>query len=176
MKIIHNYTGKSLLQLREQFGVGKKGFYNNDWWLKDEFAKETPKKGTYEIELHPEWNNLNCQEQLDKIGDEMGFLHPAVLAEAILTHYKETNERLMDNWFSRTCSVDSSGRRVLVGYFDSVGLYVAYYWGDYRVSDIGVASARKLNLKPRTLEPFESRLLELENFKEKVEKVLKQMI
>jgi hypothetical protein len=98
------------------------------------------------------------------------------LAEAILTRYKETNERLMDNWFSRTCSVDSNGYRVYVGYFDSGGLYVGSSWDGYRYSSIGVASARKLNLKPRTLEPFESRLLELENFKEKVEKVLKQMI
>ena len=45
----HNYSGKSLLELREEFGIEGGGFHDNDWWLKKDFAKENAPKGVYEI-------------------------------------------------------------------------------------------------------------------------------
>ena len=49
----------------------------------------------------------------------------------------------MENWYSRTLSVDSGGGRVDVGYFGSGGLDVSSYWDDSRNSYLGVSSSRK---------------------------------
>src|SRR3989338_2942106 len=46
--------------------------------------------------------------------------------------------------------VDSNGNRVNVGNFDSNGLNVNNNWDDNRNSNIGVSSARKSSLYPRT--------------------------
>lgn len=155
--IKHQFSGSSLLEFLDKFGTDEKGFYDNNWWKSEKFAKEKPPKRTYEIVFHPDWNNLTYQGQLkktNKVKEE--FLHPAVLAEAILTHYKKTGKRLMENWWSRTSSVDSSGFRVYVGYFDSDGLLVYNYSDDHRYDYVGVASARKFkSLKTGNLDTLE---------------------
>ncbi len=157
MKIKHNYSGKSLLELRSEFGVGEGGFYNTTWWLKEKFATEKADIGIYDIEFHEDWNNLTYQEQLEKMGNGEEFLHPAVLSEAILTYHKKVDKNLMENWYSRTLCVVSDGDRVCVGYFGSLGLNVGSYWGDYRIGYIGVASARKFSgkLKFEKIDTFE---------------------
>ena len=175
MKTIkHKFSGKSLLELKTQFGLGEKGFYDNTWWLKEKFASEKPAKGTYEIVFHPELNNLTYQEQLEKLGDKEEFLHPAILAEAILTYYQKSGGRLMESWWSRTISVDSDGYRVDVGGFDSDGLHVYSGSDGYRYDNLGLSASRKFK-GSRKLEnlDIESRLSVLENFKKKVEEVLK---
>ena len=152
MKIIkHNYTGKSLLELRDEFSTGKAGFYNANWWIDESFAKEHPPRREYEIIFRPDWNNMTYEEQLDKMGNEE-FLHPAILAEAILTHFRKTGERLMKNWWTRTSSVGSDGLRVHVGAFASDGLDVYRCWDDRRGDGVGVSSARKLSTLPEELE------------------------
>ena len=143
-ELIHNYSGKSLLKLRKYYGVNPEGFYDNDWWLKEDFAKETPEKGKYTIVLHEDWNNMNYQEQnkkLKEVGEE--WLHPAILAEAILEHYKKTGERLLEKWYSRTNRLVSYGPRVYLGRFASDGLLVAHCWDDGCGSDLGLVSSRK---------------------------------
>lgn len=174
MKKQFKTTGLSLLELREKYGLGKAGFYDNEWWLDEDFAKEKPKVGTYTTELYPKWNDLTYQEQLDKMGDELEFLHPAVLTEAILSYYKKTGKRLMENWYSRTSSVTSGGVRVFVGYFDSIGLYVSYWSDDSRSYGIGLAASRKFkSLKAGNLDTLENRVRTLELFQKKVEKIIK---
>jgi hypothetical protein len=162
-KIKHHYSGLSLLELREKYGIGEKGFYDNDWWLKESFAKEKPPAGIYEIELHPEWNRLTYEEQLKKMGKKLEFLHPTVLAEAILAHYEKTGKRLLKDWYSRTLSVASGGRRVDVGYFGGYGLGVGGYWDDRRVCPLGVAASRKF--EPRKLETAEPLNIEITEIK-----------
>lgn len=60
-------SGKSLKELRKKFGTGSKGFWGQEWYLNEPFYTEKPEVKEYEIELHPEWNNLTYQEQKDKI-------------------------------------------------------------------------------------------------------------
>ena len=144
-KLKHNYSGKSLLQLRKKFGTGGKGFWDsNTWWLDEKFAKEKPPKGMYEIDFGKNLTNLNYEEQKGKIKKGWKFPHLAVLVEAMLTHYEKTGERLLEDWYSRTSSVGSRGRRVYVGGFDDFGLYVnGYDFDDCRIDHLGLASARK---------------------------------
>lgn len=77
-------------------------------------------------------------------------------AEALFTHYKNTGERLMPNWYTRTSVVVSYGLRVDVGRFDERGLVVDLWVGGPGDS-VGVSSSRKLSsLAPCHLEPPES--------------------
>ena len=139
----HNYSGKSLLQLKKKFGTGGEGFWNNEWWFDEKFAKEKPSKGVYEIDFEKNLTNLTYEEQKSKIKKGWKFPHPAVLVEAILTHYEKTGERLLEDWYSRTSCVVSDGFRVYVGYFASDGLFVYYYSDGDRYSSLGVSASRK---------------------------------
>ena len=174
-----DYTGKNLLQLREEFGIGANGFYDNNWWFKEDFAKESPERGLYELDLSNTLVDLIFEEQKKKIKKGFGVAHPAIVAEAILTHFREKKERLCKNYWLRTSSVDSVGSRVGVGRFDSDGLFVNDYWDGPRYVSVGAAAARKLrSLESRTIDPLESsnlksRIKELEDFRERVEKILK---
>ena len=164
-------TGKSLNELYQEYGQGLGGFYSQ-WWEKRSFADEKPEAGIYELDLSDKLKNLTLDEQKAKLEKGCEVAHPAIVAEAILSHYKKTSERLCKDYCLRTKSVDSDSSWVNVGLFDSDGLDVNYYWGDYRYGS-GVSSARKLkSLKSEPLS-LESRILKLEKFKESVEKVLK---
>lgn len=155
-------TGLSLLELYKKYGVGKAGFYSSDpWWKNEEFAKEKPEAGIYEINVEKQFTDLNYQKQLNKLPKGFTPLHPAILTEAILSHFKETGERLLEDWYSRTSSLVSDGNRVIVGLFGSRGLDVYDCWVDDRYSDLGLASARKLeSLESQSLEISESLNLE----------------
>lgn len=150
-------TGKSLNELRKEYGVGSGGFFCNDWWLTEKFADEYPEVGTYEVDwMKPE--KKMWDEQVKDLKEGFKPMHPAVLAEIILSHFKKTGERLCEDWYSRTSAVDSVGDRVVVGYFDSGGLSVYYdAWDGSRGVSLGVASARKSGiLNTRGIEPLES--------------------
>ena len=43
----YNYTGKSLLEIREEYGLGSSGFWDNTWWHTESFATEKPPVGMY---------------------------------------------------------------------------------------------------------------------------------
>ncbi len=154
MKTIHIYSGKSLVELRKQFDIGSSGFYDNSWWLKEKFAEEHPPKGKYEIDLREDLVNLTFYEQKEKLDKGFDVIHPAILAEAILTHYQKTKERLTEKLWFRTSSV-ASGYHVSIGDFDADGLNV-YYWVAYRNDNVGVSAARKFTkvLDSRKLESF----------------------
>ena len=176
----YQYTGKSLLDLREKYGLGKSGFYKNDWWLKEDFAKETSAEGTYEIDFENKLTKLTYIEQKKELKKGWEFPHPAVIAEAVLSHYAETGERLLENWYSRTSVLDSGGGRVSVGGFDSNGLGVYSYWADGRGCLLGVASSRKFvptgHLPKGDIgnsELLETRVLKLEQKMDKLEKILR---
>lgn len=155
--MIHNFSGKSLKELKEEFGTDSKGFYDQNWYEKEAFWNEKPEAGVYEINIEKALTNLTYEEQKERLNG-FEFPHPAVLAEAILTHYKNTGERFLEDWYSRTGSITSGGHRVHVGLFGSRGLVVGY-WGDgRRGSNVGLASSRKFKEDSRieSLNPFEN--------------------
>lgn len=179
MKIKVTITGKSLLELHKEYGVGNSGFYSSDpWWKNEAFAKEKPEPGQYEITFDKKSVNKTHNEQFKEIKKGFAPAHPAVVTEAVLAHFRETGKRLLEDWYVRAPSLDSDGLRVIVGYFDARGLSVDHCWDDYRDSRIGVSAARKLrNLKPGELETFdpsnlESRVKKLEEDIEKIRKFL----
>lgn len=172
--IKHTHSGKSLLELYKQFGVGSSGFYSKDPWWKDEaFAKEKLEPATYEIDVERKLTGLTFKEQENNLKKGSVILHPTVLAEAILTHFKTTGERVLEDWYQRTSVLDSDGVRVIVGGFDAEGLDVHRWDGSGRSDNIGLASARKLKFESRELETFESSNLELrvKNLEDKMAKI-----
>jgi hypothetical protein len=157
-----NITGLSLLELRDKYGLGSKGFYEQDWYLNELFAKEKPKPGVYEIDFGEKLVNMTFAKQKKKIKKGFTVAHPAIITEAILSYYKNTGNRLMGNFWSRTSSLDSGGFRVVVGLFDSFGLSVYCYSDGYYIDNLGLAAARKCgNLKLESLSLDESLPLEL---------------
>ena len=154
----HNYSGKSLLELRAEYGIGGEGFYNNSWWKNKAFASEKPPKGVYEIELGEDLTNLSFKEQEAKLKKGFTPIHPAILADFILSTYKKTKERFLEKIWCRTSVLGSGGYRVYVGDFDESGLGVYRGLDDDRYGDIGLSCARKFgkgNLKSAELEPIE---------------------
>lgn len=141
-------TGKSLNELYTEFGTGSKGFWSKDpWWKNESFADENPEAGEYEINVEKNLTDLTYNQQKEKIPKGFDFPHPAVLAEAILFHYKNTGERILEDWYSRTSAIDSDGDRVYVGDFDAEGLNVSYWDDSYHDDDLGVSSCRQIRLK-----------------------------
>jgi len=144
-KLKHNYTGKSLLELREEYGTGESGFWEtNKWWLDEPFAKEKLKAGMNEINFEKKITNLTYQEQEKWLKKGWEMPHPTILAEAILEHYKKTGERLLEDWWSRTCLTASDGFHISLGYFDSNGLSVHRSSDGSCGSDLGVSALRKI--------------------------------
>ena len=157
--IIHKYSGASLKELKEKYGLGSAGFYDQQGYESEKFFTEHAPKGTYELNLSNDLAGLNYKEQLKKIEKGWSVPHPAIVAEAILEHYKQTGKRLCSNYWLRTLSeVGSDGDRVYVGDFDSRGLVVNNDWVDGRYDYLGLASARKFkkNLEPRDLDTFDA--------------------
>ena len=151
-----NYSGASLSELKEEYGIGGNGFYDNDWWLGEPFAKEKPEAGEYDVKLMPLFDKT-FSEQKEEIDKDFEVAHPAIVAEAILSHFKKTGERLCEDWYVRCSRLASDGYRVYVGRFDSDGLHFSNNLDDDRGDDTGISSARKSrNLKPRNVEPLES--------------------
>lgn len=143
------------------------------WWAKEKFAKETPEKGTYEIYFDKSFNQTFSEQTKDLALVELEVCHPAIAIEAILEHFKKTGERLLPDWYARTSAVVAVGDRVVVGRFDGDGLSVGHYWDDDCVSNLGLLSARNLNLESGTLEPldlssFDSRIKKLEETVERI--------
>jgi hypothetical protein len=148
-------TGKSLVELYKEYGTGSAGFYSTSpWWIDEAFAKEKPEAGEYEIDLGENLTNLTFDEQKAKIGKDFEVIHPAVLTEAILSHFKETGKRLLESKYARTSYLGSDGYRVYVGNFDADGLRVNVCWDDRSYDGIGVASARKLKIDSCSLDPI----------------------
>lgn len=153
-------TGKSIKELLEVYGTGSSGFYQQNWYKSEKFFTEKPEVGEWDIDFNSNLTNLRYTEQLEKIPKDSVVLHPAILCEAILSHFKETGVRLLEKEYSRTNTLDSVDSRVLVGLFDSGGLDVYGCWDGDRSDGLGL-SAGKLLLNTGELETLEN--LSLEN-------------
>lgn len=125
-------TGLSLRELREKIGVDKANqpcVYNNDWWLKpveDRWATEKPESGYHLIDFNGRFPRTRWDVQEQEIGKLVNYerAHEAHVAEAIVTIFKITGERLLVNWYHWGRSLVSDGFRVCVGRFVTDGLGV----------------------------------------------------
>lgn len=157
-----------MLELLEIYGKGNGGFYS-DWWRDEDFAKEKPRAGIYEINFDKKFTNLTRKEQKEKIPEGFGFTHPAVILEAIFSHYKKTGERLLEDWYSRTSGRSSLGRLVLVGRSVALGVRVRFWLPDCSDVNLGAVFSRSLgNLNVDTLE---NRVEAAEERLDKLEKI-----
>ncbi|OGZ20684.1 MAG: hypothetical protein A2654_00105 [Candidatus Nealsonbacteria bacterium RIFCSPHIGHO2_01_FULL_43_31] len=133
----------SILEIRGK--VDSKLFYDQSWYNKESFAKERGEVNWQLVRKTPVDNSTskNWLEQQVMLGKDDEVPTAQVMIYTIIGHYIATGERLFENTYVRTSSVDSGGRRVGVGVFGSEGLGVDSWWDGYRVGDIGVSSARK---------------------------------
>ncbi|MBI2454080.1 MAG: hypothetical protein HYV54_00690 [Parcubacteria group bacterium] len=132
--------GLSLREQRKQIGVNRDHqpcFYNSDWWLQekeDGWANFKPESGYYLVDFNGRFGLTSWKKQDKKIaelGDQFERTHETVVAEAVLSIFKTTQERLLENRYHWGVSLDSVGLRVLVGLFDRRGLVVSRYHPDW---------------------------------------------
>ena len=96
----------------------------------------------------PNSTRKNWDEQ-QKLLTEVEYVPNAPEATWGITTFKEVrNVWLLPDIYARTSSVDSGGGRVVVGVSAGGGVVVCSGWDDRRGGDLGLASARKRNLKP----------------------------
>lgn len=167
-----DFPGGSLFDIHEQY-KGVNGFYFQSWYETEAFALEKIPAGKWEVRLEPMPDSFNktWEEQQKTLPDLIYEVPPvAVLAFAIMEHWRNTGERAFESCYVRTSSLDSGGYRVLVGDFGAGGLDVDDCWGDDRDSRLGVSAARKFG--PRNLEALEpSEALTLESLSARIEKI-----
>lgn len=144
--VLQAVAAKSLMEVhRTKSGL----FYakNNPWFGADReaFAHDKPKPGWYLVRKTevPGSTSTSGYEQLKKISVKEFVPSVAVLAQVMLVHYKETDERLFSRVWVRTSDVSAFGDRVRVRFVPD-GFDVDY-WGDGAGGNVGVASAWKSN-------------------------------
>lgn len=88
-------------------------------------------------------------DEQQELLSEVEYVPNAPEATWGITTFKEVrNVWLLPDIYARTSSVDSDGYRVRVGGSAGGGVRVVSYWGVDRDGRLGLASARKRNLKP----------------------------
>jgi hypothetical protein len=120
-------------------------FYDQTWFNKESFAKDRGEIGWRLIRKTPVENSTskNWDEQQALLDQNEETPSAQVMVYTIIGHFLATGERLFENVYVRTSSVDSGGGRVDVGRFDRNGLRVDYWWVGNRDGYLGVSSARK---------------------------------
>lgn len=135
----------TILEVRGK--VEKKLFYSHEdaWYNNQAFANEKAELGWHLIRKTPVENSTskNWKEQQALLSKDEETPTASVLVYTIIGHFLATEERLFEKIYVRTSSLDSDGRRVLVGYFDSGGLYVYDWYDDDRFDYVGVSASRK---------------------------------
>ena len=132
----------SILDIR---GKTKHLFYNQDWYNQQDFAKE---KGMVEWRLIkktpvPNSTSKSWKEQQQLLEENEQVPSAQIMVYTIIGHYLAIKERLFENIYVRTFSLDSDGSRVSVGYFDSDGLDVNSCWAGDRSGLLALASSQK---------------------------------
>lgn len=148
-------NGFSLREQRERIGTDRNRqpcFYNNDWWLQEsenEWATFKPEADYYLVNFKGRFGSTSWEKQEKKIaglGNQFERAHETVVAEAVFSVFKTTGERLLEKWYHWSQTLDSFGRRVLVGGFDRGGLVVDDYHPDWLAHDgLRVCLLRKFN-------------------------------
>lgn len=133
----------SIIEIRSK----AKLFYDQSWYSKESFAKDRGDVSWALIRKTPVPNSTSktWQEQQALLANNEETPTARVMVYTIIGHFLATGERLFEKIYVRCSDVDSDGFRVVVGDFDSVGLFVGNIWDGYRKDCIAVASARKFD-------------------------------
>ncbi len=126
--------------------VNEKGlFCKQDWYNTQAFAKEKGEVGWQLVRKEPiaDSTNKNWEEQRGILGEDEETPTAGGLVYTIIGHFLATGERLFENSYVRTSSLDSDGSHVRVGVFGARGLNVHNFFDYYRYSSIGLSGARK---------------------------------
>lgn len=137
----------SLLEVRNinatLFYTQSGGWYEND---KEKFSRGDKVMSKWIMirkGIVPNSTSKTWDEQ-QRLFSEVEYVPNAPEAVWGITTYKEIRGVwLFPDIYVRTSSVDSDGGRVIVGCSAYGGVGVDYYWGDYRISYIGLSSARE---------------------------------
>ena len=134
----------SILDIRK---VDNKLFYSSTggWYANEKFAKDKGETGWHLVRktIVPNSISNNWNEQQVLLAENEETPSAQIMIYTIIGHFLTTGERLFENIYVRTSCVRSDGNRVVVGYFDSVGLFVNGWWDDEHFSLLGLSSARK---------------------------------
>lgn len=137
----------SILEIRGK--VKRSLFYNHEdaWYNKQSFAKERGKASWQLIRktVAPNSFSKNWSEQQALLSKNDEIPSARVMVYTIIGHYLATGERLFENIFVRTSSLDSHGHVVNLGHLVSHGLIVDGWHPSYCSSDLGLALSRKLD-------------------------------
>lgn len=137
----------TILNVRAKAKRGLFYSYGDSWYNNQKFAKdEQVEVRWYLIRKTPVDNSTskNWNEQQALLAAEEETPKACVVVYTIIGHFLNTGERLFENIYVRCSDIDSDGDSVLVGHFNSDGLFVGRFWDDIRISDLGL-SARKLS-------------------------------
>ena len=142
----------SILDIRGHVD-GKTLFYNQDWYNKQGFAKDKGEVGWHLIRKEPTADSTakswNEQQALLSKDEEMPTAQ--IMVYTIIGHFRATGERLFERVYVRTSSLDSDGRRVVVGDFDAKGLRVGTWYDVPRHGHLGLSAARRKGRRKRNL-------------------------
>ena len=136
----------SILEIRGKVAQGQRLFYDQDWYNKQAFAKEKGETEWKLVRKTPVENSTikTWPEQQALLANNEETPTARVMVYTIIGHFLATGERLFEKIYVRCSDVGSVGSRVRVGSFDSVGLFVYYYyWDAFRLDGVGVSAARK---------------------------------
>ncbi len=141
----------SILEIRSK-AKDKGLFYDQDWYNREAFASDRGEAGWQLVA------KASVADSTSKTWDQQQALlaktdvtpSARVMIYTIIGHYLATGERLFERIYVRCSDVDSDGRRVIVGRFDSGGLYVYYDLGDSIRDRLGMSSARKFPAAQRS--------------------------
>jgi hypothetical protein len=135
----------TILEIRGK--VEHKLFYSHEdaWYNTQAFASEKAELGWHLIRKTPVENSTskNWKEQQGVLSKDEETPKASVVVYTIIGHFLATGERLFEKVYVRTSSLDSGGNRVSVGGFDSKGLAVGDWFGDFRDDIIGLSACRK---------------------------------
>lgn len=137
--------GFSFREQREKVGFDPKRqpcYYANDWWLKseeDDWAMGKAAPGYYLIDFNGRFGRTSWANQrtaIEKLGPQYERADECMVAEAIISIFELTGERLLENWWHWGYLLTSHGSRVWVGRFSRLGLLVSRDQPDWDSHDL----------------------------------------
>jgi hypothetical protein len=136
----------SILEIRGR--VERKLFYNHEaaWYNEQFFANERGEVNWQFVRKTPAENSTpkNWKEQQALFGKDDEVPTARGMVYTIIGHLLATGERLVEQNYVRTSSVDSNGNRVYVSDVGLDGLGIGDYWDAVRYDNEDLSSARKL--------------------------------
>ena len=140
----------TILRMQHLFpATGQPRFYSYDdsWYKNQEFAKKQTCKLRWYLmlkEIVPGSESKTWDEQQSMLPPEYEVPEAVVDVAKHLLCSKKTGAPVNPDRYGRTSSLDSGGRRVVVGYCDPKGLGVSDSWDGRRYDHLGLSASRKL--------------------------------